>query len=91
MGTLFLRYFVQVVVPNPAEPKGEVWTWLEGCGVALAMLCIEMLLVLSQLPFFELYTRVALRTLSAIVIYGEVNIIPVIFPFFEQVDCSQYI
>lgn len=51
MDTFFLTSFVQVVVPNPVEPKGEVWPWLEGYGVALAMLNIEMPLVLSQLSF----------------------------------------
>lgn len=53
---------------------------LESCGVALTMLNIEMLLVLSQLSFFDLCTHAAFRTLTAIVIYGEVYIIPFIFP-----------
>lgn len=39
------------MVPNLVEPEDEVWTWLESCGDALTMLDIEMLLVLSQLPF----------------------------------------
>lgn len=47
---------------------------------------------LESITFFALYTHVALRTLSAIVTYGEVNTIPVTFPLSEQVEHpSQYV
>lgn len=83
-GHFFFTYFVQVVVPNPVDPEGEVWTWLEGCGVALAMLNIEILLVLSQLSFLIFRLKLHSEHFSAIVIYGEVNIIPVFSPIWTS-------